>query len=165
MIDACYLCCWVYIIKPSQVINQTINRVSSILKSFLIKIEFLLLFSSSRPENNAVSICEKTSKFPKQIKKETKKKIFLLKNVVYLVYLLDKYLKMKIHKILEHQMNVYVPTFIKILLFQPYCKQNIRLKKRNHKHTDTYPRKYCAYRKAYKTFNILIWKFVHNQIL
>ena len=68
-------------------------------------------------------------KISKTDKKRNKKKIFLLKNVVYLVYLLDKCLKMKIHKILEHQMNVYVPTFIKILLFQPYCKQNIRLKK------------------------------------
>ena len=25
-------------------------------------------------------------------------------------------------------MNIYVPTFMKILLFQAYCKQNIRLK-------------------------------------
>ena len=56
-------------------------------------------------------------KISKTLKKTIKKKSFLLKNV-YLVCLLDKYLKMKVHKMLEHQKNVYVPTFIKILLFQ-----------------------------------------------
>ena len=69
----------------------------------------------------------KVSKTDKKRNKQLKKKI-LLKNVVYLVYLLDKCLKMKVHKMLERQTNVYVPTFIKILLFQAYCKQNIRLK-------------------------------------
>ena len=72
---------------------------------------------------------------------------------------------MKVHKMLERQMNVYVPTFMKILLFQEYCKQNIRLKLGNHMHNDADPRKYCAYRKACKTLNILIWKYVNKQIL
>ena len=72
---------------------------------------------------------------------------------------------MKVHKMLERQMNVYVPTFMKILLFQEYCKQNIRLKLGNHKHNDADLRKYCAYRKACKTLNILIWKYVNKQIL
>ena len=63
------------------------------------------------------------------------------------------------------QMNVYVPTFMKILLFQAYCKQNIRPKLGNRKHTDADPRKYCAYRQACKTLNILIWKYVNKQIL
>ena len=66
---------------------------------------------------------------------------------------------------LESQTNVYVPTFTKILLFQAYCKQSIRLKLGNHKHTDADPRKCCAFRKACKTFDILIWKYVNNQIL
>ena len=47
----------------------------------------------------------------------------------------------KVHKMLEHQTNIYVPTFMKILLFQAYCKQNIRLKLGNHKHTDADTRK------------------------
>ena len=69
-------------------------------------------------------------KFPKKIKKKEtiKKKVFLQKNVVSLVYLLRKCLKMKVHKMLERQMNIYVPTFMKILLFQANCKQNITLK-------------------------------------
>ena len=107
----------------------------------------------------------KISKTDRKRNKQLKKYIFLLKNVVYLVYFLGKCLKMKVHKMLEHQGNAFVPTFIKILLFQTYCKQNIRLKSRNHEHTNTDPRKYCAYRKSYKTFNILIWKYVNNQIL
>ena len=71
----------------------------------------------------------------------------------------------KVHKMLEHQTNIYVPTLMKILLFQAYCKQNIRLKLGNHKHTDADPRKYCAYRKACKALNILIWKYLNKQIL
>ena len=106
----------------------------------------------------------KISKIDKKRNKQLKKN-FLLKNVVYLLYLLDKCLKMKVHKMLECQTNVYVPTFIKILLFQAYCKQNIRLKLGNHDHTDADPRKYCAYRKACNTLNILIWKYVNKQIL
>ena len=62
---------------------------------------------------------------------------------------------MKEHNMLERQTNVYVPTFMKILLFQAYCKQNIRLKLGNHKHTDNDPRKYCAYKKVCKTFSAL----------
>ena len=62
---------------------------------------------------------------------------------------------MKVHKMLEHQTNVYVPTFMKILLFQAYCKQNIRLKLGNHKRADADPRKYCAYRGGCKTFSAL----------
>ena len=37
--------------------------------------------------------------------------IFAKKNETVL-YLLNKYLKMKVHKILERQTNVYVPTFM-----------------------------------------------------
>ena len=70
----------------------------------------------------------KISKTDRKRNKQLKQYIFLLKNVVYLVYLLDKCLKMKVHKMLEHQRNVYVPIFINVLLFQTYCKQNIRLK-------------------------------------
>ena len=66
---------------------------------------------------------------------------------------------------LVHQTNVYVPTFMNILLFQAYCKHNTRLKLGNHKHTDADPRKYCAYRKACKALNILIWKYLNKQIL
>ena len=62
---------------------------------------------------------------------------------------------MKVHKMLEHQTNIYVPNFRKILLFQAYCKQNIRLKLGNYEHTDADPRKYCAYRKVCKTFSAL----------
>ena len=70
----------------------------------------------------------KVSKTDKKRNKQLKKKKKLLKNVVYLAYLLDKCLKMKVHKMLERQTNFYVPTFIKILLFQAYYQQNIRLK-------------------------------------
>ena len=35
---------------------------------------------------------------------------------------------MKVNKMLGRQTNVYVPTFMYILLFQAYCKDNIRLK-------------------------------------
>ena len=66
---------------------------------------------------------------------------------------------------LEYQTDIYVPTFMKILLFPANCKQNIRLKLGNHNHTDADPGKYCAYRKACNTLNILIWKFVNKQIL
>ena len=59
---------------------------------------------------------------------------------------------MKEHNMLESQTNVYVPTFMKILLFQAYCKQNIRLKLGNHKHTDADPRKYCAHKKSVRHF-------------
>ena len=70
----------------------------------------------------------KISKTDRKRNKQLKKYIFLLKNVVYLVYFLDKCLTMKVHKMLEPQRNVHVPTFIKILLFQTCCKQNIRVK-------------------------------------
>ena len=63
--------------------------------------------------------------------------------------------QMKVHKMLEHQTNVYVPTFVEILLFQAYSKQNIRLKLGNHKHTDADRGKYCAYKKTCKTFSAL----------
>ena len=76
---------------------------------------------------------------------------------------MDKSLKMKVHKMLECQTNIYVPTFMKILLFEAYCKQNIRLKLGNHNHPDADPRKYCAYRKACNTLNILVWKYVNKQ--
>ena len=71
----------------------------------------------------------KNAKVSKIDKKETNysKKVFLQKNAVHVVYLLRKSLKMKVHKMLEHQMNIYVSRFMKILLFQAYCKQNIRL--------------------------------------
>ena len=41
----------------------------------------------------------KIFKIDKKRNKQLKKKKFLLKNIVYLVYLLDKCLKMKVHKI------------------------------------------------------------------
>ena len=34
------------------------------------------------------------------------------RNIEIVLYLLNKCLKMKVHKILECQMNVYAPTFI-----------------------------------------------------
>ena len=89
----------------------------------------------------------KISKIDEKRSKQLKKNL-LLKNVVYLLYILDKCLKIKVHKMLECQTIIYIPTFMKILLFQAFCKQNIRLKLGNHNHTDADPRKYCAYRKA-----------------
>ena len=41
---------------------------------------------------------------------------------------LDKCLKMKVHEMLQPQANIYVTTFMQILLFQAYYKHNIRLK-------------------------------------
>ena len=41
----------------------------------------------------------KIFKIDKKRNKQLKKKLFLLKNIVYLVYLLGKCLKMKVHKI------------------------------------------------------------------
>ena len=43
-------------------------------------------------------------------------------------YLLDKCLKVKIHKILGRQTNVYIFTTMQILLFQAYCKHKVRLR-------------------------------------
>ena len=54
-------------------------------------------------------------------------KIFA-KNFETVLYLLDKCLKMKVHKMLERQTNVYLPTFMYFLLFQVYCEHNMRLK-------------------------------------
>ena len=51
----------------------------------------------------------------------------LLKNATDL-YLLDKCLKTKVHKMLERQTNVYLPTFMYFLLFEVYCEHNMRLK-------------------------------------
>ena len=68
----------------------------------------------------------KTSKIDKKGNKQLKK-LFLLQNV-YLIYILDKCLTMKVQKMSEHQTSVYVSTFMKILLFQVYCQPNIRLK-------------------------------------
>ena len=48
----------------------------------------------------------------KKKKQTIKKKKFFTKKTVNVLYLLDKYLKMKVYKILEHQMNIYVPTFM-----------------------------------------------------
>ena len=56
------------------------------------------------------------------------KKCFFSKKIANVFYLLDKCLKMKVNKMLGRQTNVYVPTFMYILLFQAYCKHNIRLK-------------------------------------
>ena len=59
-----------------------------------------------------ISICKKTSKFPKYIKKDTFKlffKKFSTKKTATVLYLLDICLKMKVHKMLDHQTNVYVP--------------------------------------------------------
>ena len=60
-----------------------------------------------------ISICKKTSKFPKiDKKKETKNinkniKVFA-KRIETVLYILNKCLKMKVHKILERQTNVHV---------------------------------------------------------
>ena len=48
----------------------------------------------------------------KKKKQTIKKKKIFTKKTVNVLYLLDKYLKMKVYKILEHQMNIYVPTFM-----------------------------------------------------
>ena len=48
----------------------------------------------------------------KKKKQTIKKKKNFTKKTVNVLYLLDKYLKMKVYKILEHQMNIYVPTFM-----------------------------------------------------
>ena len=84
-------------------------------------------------------------------------------------YLLDKCLKVKIHKILGRQTNVYIFTTMQILLFQAYCKHNIRLKLEKHAEVD--PKKHYAYKKFSKVFsasstctNILIWKYLNEQI-
>ena len=60
--------------------------------------------------------------------KRLKNNNFFLKRLQNVLYLLDKFLKVKVHKMLRCQTNVYVPTFMYILLFQAYCKHNIRLK-------------------------------------
>ena len=41
-----------------------------------------------------------------------KKHFFFTKKTAYVLYLLDKCLRMKVHKMLGRQTNVYVPTFI-----------------------------------------------------
>ena len=64
----------------------------------------------------------KISKIDKKETKNYKKKKFLVKNVVCLIYLLAKCLKMKVHEMFECQTNIYVPTFMNILLFQADCK-------------------------------------------
>ena len=46
-----------------------------------------------------ISLCNKGSKFPKQISK-------LLKNQFYVLYILDKCLKVKVFKMLQHQTKV-----------------------------------------------------------
>ena len=48
----------------------------------------------------------------KEKKKQTIKKNFFSKKIETVLYLLDKCLQMKVHKILECQTNVYVPTFM-----------------------------------------------------
>ena len=54
------------------------------------------------------------SKFLKYIKNKQiiQKTIIFTKKIANVLYLLRKCLKMKVHKILESQTNVYVPTFI-----------------------------------------------------
>ena len=80
----------------------------------------VLLFRNSTNQNALIariSICKKTSKFPKiDKKKETKNinkniKVFA-KRIETVLYILNKCLKMKVHKMLERQTNVYVPTFM-----------------------------------------------------
>ena len=85
---------------------------------------------------------------------------------------MDKCLKGKVDKILRHQANVYIPTFMLILLFQAYCKHNIRLKLKKLKHNETHPEKHYDYKNVFKTLsaslmrtNILIWRYANEQIL
>ena len=79
--------------------------------------------------------------------------------------------KLKVHNMLGCKMNIYVSTFMQIQLFQAYCKQNIGLKLKKQTGTDP-PKKHYAHQKACKVFsassthiNILIWKYVDEQIL
>ena len=75
-------------------------------------------------------------KFPKKIKETLKKllkkkllkKKFFTKKCCISSISFEKMSQKKVHKMLERQMNIYVPTFMKILLFQAYRKQNTRLK-------------------------------------
>ena len=53
----------------------------------------------------------KISKIDKKIKKLLKK-MFLLKKFAIVLSLSDRCLKMKVHKMLERQKNVYIPSFV-----------------------------------------------------
>ena len=53
----------------------------------------------------------KISKIDKKKKQTIKKKFFFTKKIANVLYILNKCLKMKIHRILGRQANVYVPTF------------------------------------------------------
>ena len=48
----------------------------------------------------------------KETNKLFKKYQFFTKKIETVLYLLDKCLKMKVHKMLERQTNVYAPTFM-----------------------------------------------------
>ena len=54
----------------------------------------------------------KISKLDKKRSKLSKKINFYLKKTATVLYLLGKCLKMKVHKMLERQINVYVPIFM-----------------------------------------------------
>ena len=59
-------------------------------------------------ENVEISKIDKKKK-KKAIKKNVK---IFAKKIKTVLYLLNRCLKMKVHKILERQTNVYVPTFM-----------------------------------------------------
>ena len=54
----------------------------------------------------------KISKIYKKKKQIIKKNIFFTKKTAYVLYLLYKCLRMKVHKMLGRQTNVHVTTFI-----------------------------------------------------
>ena len=57
-----------------------------------------------------------------------KKEQTFTQKIANVFYLLDTFIKVKVHKMLGRQTDIYVPTFMQILLGQAYCKHNIRLK-------------------------------------
>ena len=66
-----------------------------------------------------------------KIGKKRNKPLEINESISNVLYLLDKCLKLRLHKMLECQTTIHVPTFMLVLLFQAYCKHNIWLKLKN----------------------------------
>ena len=105
-----------------------------------------------------------------KIGKKRNKPLEINESISNVLYLLDKCLKLRLHKMLECQTTIHVPTFMLVLLFQAYCKQYMVEIGKSITMLTLTKKKTCLQKKG-KIFssssthtNILIWKYVNKQI-
>ena len=85
----------------------------------------------------------KLPEIDKKRNKLSKKDKFLLKRL-QILYVLDKYLKVRVHEILGHQTNVHV----RFYYFKHIANMILGCNWKNRKHTEADPKKNKSYKKV-----------------